>query len=320
MMRLNRRSRAAAYLAIVTASAGLAATATLGRQAPAAAQAQPAAQGDSLTTLNVASRAFYAGAKTAATARLGPVVIAMGDNLILRNAGKREEVRAIPPTYHSLKALAHIPLALDVALSVRPGNEPFDEAFLEQLRHYRALVTQAEKTLGDFQLNPEQIERQRTIIADCLKLIDSVLGGHRPAPGERIAFARSMNPHVLNNTAEAVRAQLDGYHRQMTAWKAQMSPDEWNRLTVVVAGMHLPRNNNTAVQYFAKLLGETGESQRIVYSESVFDETRQLDLLATCAVDTLIGIDFFNDPLRMHRDLLGDAAGLYIPLIVDGRH
>src|SRR5262249_31331178 len=149
---------------------------------------------------------------------------------------------------------------------------------------------------GDFHLNPEQTERQKTMIGESMKLIDSILGGQLPSAEDRIAFSRRMNPHVLNNTAEAVRAQLDGYHHQMTAWKGQMSPAEWSRLTVVVMGMPLPRKNNTAVQYFARLLGEPGESPRIVYSESIFDETKALDNLATRAVDTLIGIDFFNDP------------------------
>jgi hypothetical protein len=179
------------------------------------------------------------------------------------------------------------------------------------------LVVKADQTLGDYQLNPEQTERNRSIIADSLKLIDSIVAGKQPSRDERIAYARAMNARVLANTAEAIRAQLDGYHRQMTAWKAQRPADEWNRLTVVVMGMPLPRKNNSAVQYFARLLGEPGESQRIVYSESVFDETRALDSLATRAVDTQIGIDFFNDPTRMHRDLLGDAAGMYLPLLVD---
>ncbi len=316
-MRLNQFRGTGALLAIVPALVGLSASKGLCQQTTSAAPSPAAARTDSLTSLNVSSRAAYSRAKAAATAKFGPVVLAMGDNLILRNAGRREDVRVIPPIYHHLKSLAHIPLALDVMLASRAADKVFDEVFMDELRQYRSLVAQAEKTFGDYPLNQEQIERNRTIIKDSLKLIDSILGGHRPSPEERIAFARGMNLRVLDNSAEAVRAQLDGYHRQMLAWKERMSPSDWSRLTVVVMGMPLPRKNNTAVQYFARLLGEPGESQRIVYSESVFDETRALDLLATRAVDTQIGIDFFNDPLRMHRDLLGDAAGMYLPLLIE---
>jgi hypothetical protein len=304
--------RTATLLTIVPMFVGLSAVGARAQQAPAAATAH---QPDALTSLNVASRSFYSQAKTAATARFGPVVIATGDNLVLRSGGQREEVRVIPPIYHHLKAIAHIPLALEVILAFRGTDEPFDAGFLDEIRAYRTLVAQAEKSLGDLPFNAEQLARNESIIAESLKLIDSILGGHRPTADERIVFSRGMNARILNNTAEATRAQLDGYHRQMTAWKAKMSASDWDRLTVVVMGMPLPRKNNTAVQYFAKLLGQPGESQRVVYSESVYDEAKALDLLATRAVDTQIGIDFFNEPLRMHRDLLGDAAGMYLALL-----
>ena len=39
--------------------------------------------------------------------------------------------------------------------------------------------------------------------------------------------------------------------------------------------------------------------------------------MATGIVDTAIGVDFFNDPTRMHRDLLSDAARDYVPLLID---
>jgi hypothetical protein len=78
-------------------------------------------------------------------------------------------------------------------------------------------------------------------------------------------------------------------------------------------GPQLPRKDNLAVQYFARLLGEPGEGRRIVYAESLFDEPEALDLLATHLVDTQVGLDFFDDPMRMHRDLLGDAAREYLP-------
>ena len=37
-----------------------------------------------------------------------------------------------------------------------------------------------------------------------------------------------------------------------------------------------------------------------------------MDLLGTHLLDTDIGVAFFEDPWRMHRDLLGDAAATYI--------
>ena len=74
----------------------------------------------------------------------------------------------------------------------------------------------------------------------------------------------------------------------------------------------MPRRDNVGTQYFARLLGEKGEGKRVLYAEAIFDEARALNLLGTKLIDTRIGEDFFDDPLRMHRDLLGDAARAYL--------
>ena len=96
-----------------------------------------------------------------------------------------------------------------------------------------------------------------------------------------------------------------------------MTPDEWKALKVVILGSALPRKQSLTVQYFARLLGEPGEGPRIIYAESIRDEATALDQMATRALDTTIGADFFNDPTRMHRDLLSDAAHDYLPLLID---
>jgi hypothetical protein len=98
----------------------------------------------------------------------------------------------------------------------------------------------------------------------------------------------------------------------MQAWKHRLTDADWRRLRVIVMGTQLPRRGNLAVQYFARLFGETGEGDRVVYAEAIFDEARALDLLGTRLLDTRIGTAFFDDPSRMHRDLLSDAARAYL--------
>src|SRR5262249_19028007 len=130
--------------------------------------------------------------------------------------------------------------------------------------------------------------------------------------GAHTGYARRMAPLVMANAADAARADLDALHRLVRQWKAEMPAGDWDRLTVIVMGRPLPRKDNLAVQYFARLRGERGGGRRVVYAESLFDEPKAVDLLATRLVDTQIGEDFFGDPTRMHRDLLGDAAGEYL--------
>jgi hypothetical protein len=70
----------------------------------------PRNETDPLVTLNNAFRSRYSRAKTEALSKIGPLIIVEGSNLILVRNGKRTEAQILPPIYHSLKAVAHIPL------------------------------------------------------------------------------------------------------------------------------------------------------------------------------------------------------------------
>jgi hypothetical protein len=278
---------------------------------------KPPQTADLLTTLNNASRMLYARAKAKALAKEGPVMILVGDDLVLSNGGKRQQARVIPDTYHTLKAFAHIPMAIDVTLAAHADENPLAGETLQELRDYRALFPSAASTIAITGLDGEQRERQRMMVEACVKFLDEVIDGRRCTEADRIAFARRMNPMIMANVAAAARAALDQIHHQVCDWKARMSPEEWKRLTVIVTGRPLPRKDNLAVQYFARLLGLPGEGERLLYAESITDEPRALDLLATRRVDTRIAVDFFNNPERMARDLLADAARNYLLILID---
>ena len=126
------------------------------------------------------------------------------------------------------------------------------------------------------------------------------------------APAPAPDPLVLANVAEAARAQLDGLHAAVSAWRREMTDDEWRTLHVVVIGVHMAREDELATQYFLRLLGEAEEGRRVVYTEGLWDEQRVLDLLGTHVVDGSVGAAFFGSAMRMHRDVLGDAARVYL--------
>jgi hypothetical protein len=308
------RSIVVVSLMLAMASAGISQVPGPGT---ATAPAQPSSTPDPLTTLNDAFRADYRKAKAAILERSGPVILAEGDNLVLKKGGQRVEVHYVPAVYHALKAFAHIPLALDVILETRAGAVPLDDSVVGELKQYRGLIAAVEATIASHGLDAEQLERQRKIIGACVKFLDSVVESRKCSREDRVGFARRMTPFVMANADEAGRAELDALHRQVIDWKSQMTDEEWKGLSVIIMGPQLPRKQNLALQYFTRLLGEPGEGRRITYSESIYDESKALDLMATRAIDTAIGVDFFNDPLRMHRDLLSDAAKDYLPLLID---
>ncbi len=84
----------------------------------------------------------------------------------------------------------------------------------------------------------------------------------------------------------------------------------------MIVGPHMPRQDLAVTQYFLRLLHEPGEGRRVVYAESLWVEPKALDLLGTHMLDGSVGEAFFGDYMRMHRDLLGDAASQYIPRLL----
>ena len=229
---------------------------------------------DPLLNLNNASRIFYTLAKQQTLAKSGPVMIVVGDDLVLRKGEKRTQAKVIPEIYHTLKTFDHIPLALNIALTAHAGETPLGEDFLNELRDYRGLFPAAGERIDRVGLDAEQRARQKTIIAACAQLVDSVLDKRQCLPAERMAFTRKMTPLLMANTSAAARAALDSLHHQVSEWKGQLTPQDWSDLTVLVIGPQLPRKDNLAVQYFARLLGQPGEGKRLIYAEGLGDEPR----------------------------------------------
>ncbi len=264
---------------------------------------------DPLLELNRAFRAAYARSKKEALVRKGPVVLVESGHVVLLRDGKRQEGPITPQPYTVMKEIAHVPLA--IYLLLWPGGE-LNEDRLAELHAFGARMTAGRKALASHLFEKGARERQEKIFADSERFLDSAVAKKKVETSELTAFARGMRPLLQANIAEAARAELDALDRQVRVWRGEMTLEEWKQLRVLILGSALLRKNNLATQYFVRLLGEAGEGPRIIYAEAIFDEPRALDLLARHLVDTHIGQSFFDDPRRMMRDLLGDAAAEYI--------
>jgi hypothetical protein len=276
----------------------------------AAAPVQPLA----LTALNNAFRAAYVEAKSRVLASAGPTLIVNGDTFALLRDGRRVEANTGTPIYDPVKTIAHLPLAIYVTLT--PGDGVVGEDRLKTLAGLRALVPPAEASLDTLKLSAATLARQKRIVADSLAFLDDVAGRGKFARASLLAFTRGMAPLVMENVMEAARAQLDAIHAQVAAWRRDLSPQEWDRLHVVIVGPHMPREDLVVMQYFLRLLHEPKEGRRVVYAEALWEEPQALDLLGTHLLDGDVGEAFFGDYMRMHRDLLGDAASVYLPRLL----
>ena len=271
---------------------------------------QPAA----LTALNNAFRAAYADARSRVLASRGPTLIVNGDRFVLLRDGRRVEANVGAPVYDPVKTIAHIPLAIYVTLT--PGDGAVGDDRLKTLADLRQLIPPAETSLDTLKLSAATRARQKQIVAASLAFLDDVAGSGKFVRSSLLEFTRGMTPLVMENVTEATRAQLDAIHAQVSAWRRDLSPREWDQLHVLIIGPHMPREGLVVTQYFLRLLHEPTEGRRVVYAESLWEEPQALDLLGTHLLDGSVGEAFFGDYMRMHRDLLGDAASQYLPRLL----
>jgi hypothetical protein len=263
---------------------------------------------EELEALNRATRRLYADGRARELSTIPTVILVSGDDLILRKNGQRVVAAVIPREYHALKCIAHSVLGLFAHLTYEPGK-PLDEVRLKTLREYRTLLAAAGPVAATCGFDPETLTRQKRIIARGLAFIDAVLKDGQVSADDLTTYCRGSRPDVIANAAAAARAQVVATHRQVMEWKKGMTAEEWSALTVIVQGMQPPRVENAAVQYFARLFGETrGEGRRVVYAEGLGDEGKALNLLGTLRLDGKLSVAVFNDPFRMYRDLLADVA------------
>jgi hypothetical protein len=299
-----------------TALGGCAAPAPegLAARAPAAIEDARSRPADGMVALNEAARAAYRDARAELLARVDPILVAGPESLVLIHGGKRTAVEAMPPDYTGLKMLSHVTLGLHALLLGQEG--PLAPARLPRLAAFRALMVELSTSLGQRVLAPALLEPQRRLLASSFAFVDGILARRVLAEGELVAFERRVAPSLQALLEDAVQRQLDWTHAEVSAFRRTLSPSDWRSLRVVVIGGHQPRQGYVMMQYFQRLLGEPLEGRRIVYAEGLWDVDRALELLGTHLLDATLGEGFFGDPLRFHRDLLGDAAAAYLPKIL----
>ncbi len=201
-------------------------------------------------------------------------------------------------------------------VALTPGKGALAADRRQTLTELRSLIPPARASLDGLKLPPATVARQDQITTQSLAFIDDVVSKGRYTRAALESYTRKMAPLVMGNVAEAMRAQLDALHAQVSAWRKELSAEEWGKLRVLVIGPQMPREELVVMQYFSRLLKEPKEGRRIVYAESLWEEPRAMDLVGTHMLDGAVGETFFGDFWRMHRDLLADAAKEYLPKLM----
>jgi hypothetical protein len=275
--------------------------------APASAGDLPA-PADAFRQLNDAAIAIYQQAKSRYLAAADPVVIVGPSSVLIRQHGTVRRVGAIPPSYHLLKTVDHVPRSLWAALRPAIDGLDRDETWRRELTALRPRIEAVLAALPKAGLPADATHRDDQMLRACLTLIDGYLATGVPAPDKLQSELRALAPTVLADAADAARAQIDAIDRDVRPWWAGLSQAERDHTFVVVLGNKTARVGNAAYAYFVNLLGAAEDGHRVVYAEGIFDEPGADGLLATLSTDRRLSLDFFADERRMERDLLADGA------------
>lgn len=241
----------------------------------------------------------------------GPIILLRDGKLVLIRNKSETTSEMILPRYDTLKVFAHMPVAIYLMLGP-PGAGKLDAQRLQQLNNYRARIDRVEKQIDQIGLKGANLERQKQLLAASKQFLEKVIQQEQFSTEELHTFTRSMLPLIKANIAGAAASQLNAMHQQVMAWKKELTPEEWKKLRVSVKGAVLARDDNLAMQYFERLLHIKGAGMRLLYMERYVPPTPMLTLLATRSVDQGISIAFFDDPDRMFRDVLANAAAAHI--------
>ena len=264
-----------------------------------------------LERMNGEFRGNYAAARAALLASEGPILLLAGDEIVLLHNSQRTAVTYVPPEYHALKSISHVPLWAYVMLR-DTVDRPWDRATTMTVRNFRSTLHESRESLTEAAFPAGTIDRQLHILNHALNLADTALAKSSLTRAQFIAYCRAAAPDLWANVADVTRLELVALDAQVQNFRQELGTEDWARVRVVVEGAHTPRAGNLAMQYFRRILGPDVDDNRLVYAENAFDETKALNVLGTVRQDIGVGEAFFGDPKRMLRDLLADSTSQWL--------
>lgn len=264
-----------------------------------------------LERLNGKFRELFAESLSHELRKTTPIILVRGDNLVLMANGERRMGTIVHSNYHDLKTIAHVPLTIFSVLNASCEQQLSDRQ-LQQLDELRQLVETTKACLADCFSDPQTLQRQTTLLTESRSFLGKVTQDRICTTHGLMEFVRGLRQDIVLNVRDAARLRIDNYHSQLLRWRKEFSSDEWGNVFAIIPGVAAARKENLAVQYFSKAFRQRGEGARIIYAESAFEESEALNLLGVHLMSREIGLAFFDDPWRMHRDLLSTASGTYL--------
>ena len=163
--------------------------------------------------------------------------------------------------------------------------------------------------------NVHLLDNERTIVESAVATLSAAGSGGGMSKEQLDAFAFGLKENLVANLNVAARDRIDTMHNTVMGWLEQGLIQSLDNIVAVACTSHMAGKQDLGVQYLARLLsapvaGDT--ANKLIVYEGNGGLPGAMDLLATALVDWNAGAAFFQDPARLNRDALADAAKFYL--------
>lgn len=237
-----------------------------------------------------------------------PVILSLGDRVILKSAGKREEFLITPAPYSDLKAFSHAMFSIYLILSNQKPGELVKET-QTQLQELTLNLRHAKGSLYALHLDDILFSKINELYDLSLDFVNKIQLNKKYNQNDLKSFYKQINPDLLSLNHYCAKLEINAVDKVISPWLQALSTEMFAKLAIVVATSHQARARNIMVEYFAKkfnknlCIGAFCDDGMLIL-EDKFDEQSAQMLLARHYLDKEASRIIFNDAKRLQYDLL----------------
>jgi hypothetical protein len=273
--------------------------------------APAAAVDDSLATLNLEFRGWYADRRAEVLADQ-PLVLVVSNAGVVAVRGDDSTTYAVDLTgYNQVKALLHGLLGYQGLMRVTAAAGPnanWDdvETFLGQLQQARALIAQTV-------MPSAERAKVRSAYDTLIRSVEAALAARSITVRQVRETLRTARPGMIPAVVWIGRRHANDMEAALLSVRGDATAREWGTVVAVVTGPMTPRRDNLETAVTAKVLGPELLGSRIFYSENLFSVPQAMSYLGTVLGDSEFAVDTFGSPTRMWRDLFAPVSKEWVP-------
>jgi hypothetical protein len=148
----------------------------------------------------------------------------------------------------------------------------------------------------------------RVVLTELRDLSDLWCSGQAATHDQLPAALRRVKGELEEVIRAVGQAAFDSLRRSFQAFRDDSDPDHWRQCFVGVCGPGQGRRDNIEIAAAMSVMGREALGVRLLYLENALTIPDGLKFLASAIVEKDLGQAVFDDPYRMWRDLLAEAA------------